>query len=136
MLEIMIQEHLAFQSNRGLEEICGVLQQTLDLQEFSFDRENETEWGIARYRGMELNVSKPYECIRLREWDDSVPTGCNVGVTLTFQNKSKKQDRESQVDQIGEAIAAVLERPVYYHRTWLGPGKNVSQQKEYPERDA
>ena len=136
MLGIMIQEHLAFQSNAGLEEICGVLQQTLNVEEFLFDRENETEWGKVRFRGIELNVSKPYENGALQEWDNSVPMGCNFGVVLTFKNKTKKEDRESQVDQLGEAIAAVLERPVYYHRTWLGPGKNVSQQKEYPERGA
>ena len=75
-------EHLAVDCPLSLQEFCSAMQQRLNLSKFEFDFENETEWGLVESEGIEYNVSRPYERGTLQEWDETVPAGCNFGISL------------------------------------------------------
>jgi len=125
-----LMEHLAVDLRLSLKEFCNAMRQHFGLPEFEYDRENETEWGSANYGGIEYNVSRPYERETLTEWDDSVPVGCNIGITLiAFKDCSPGQDTgwssADLVERIAQGLANHLQCRVYHHRTWHGVGKNV-----------
>lgn len=76
-------EHFAFWSPLSLTQLCRLVGERLQLPEFTFDFENETEWGIASRDGLEYNMSSPYEDGTLQKWDSSVPAGCNIGLMVS-----------------------------------------------------
>jgi hypothetical protein len=78
----LLMEHLALSSELDLQAFCGRLQKILDLPVFIYDHENRTEWGFIEVENIEYNVSRPYEPGTLREWDGTVPLGCNFGISL------------------------------------------------------
>ncbi len=76
-------EHLAIHSQLDLTDFCRKLSILLNLPDFRFDSENETEWGEAKNEYLIINVSRPYEKGTLQEWDNTVPAGCNFGISIT-----------------------------------------------------
>ncbi|WP_431166963.1 hypothetical protein [Tenacibaculum halocynthiae] len=44
-----------------MEDFCSKLKIILDLSDFKFDYENETEWGVSQKDGLTINVSRPFE---------------------------------------------------------------------------
>src|SRR5678815_1967564 len=89
-------DHIAFASESTLEHICTVTQRALDLPDFKFDSENETEWGISEKARIEYNISRPYEPETLRSWDSTVPDGCNVGLALIFSESAAETAETSR----------------------------------------
>jgi hypothetical protein len=130
--DIRLAEHFAFRSARPIAELCKAIGDGLALPEFAFDSENETEWGCVVHDGLEYNVSRPYHDGTLKQWDPSVPTDCNVGITISVANaRPHPQDAQEScaelVPHVGQALADLMLVPVYHHRTWLGPGENVAR---------
>lgn len=127
-----VMEHLAFTSDLDLQGFCKRFQRALNLPEFEFDGENETEWGLVEVGGVEYNVSRPYERGTLQAWDKSVPSGCNFGVSLIlYEDDPDSYNHEWAFDNlvvpVAQKIADEFRIRVYYHRTWLGAGQNVER---------
>jgi len=95
-------EHMAVRTDLPLREICSRLERALSTSPFVFDGENETEWGIARLGEIEINVSRPYEKGTLKKWDDSVPDGFDVGVSICIPANAAVP----AIDPIARAIAS------------------------------
>jgi hypothetical protein len=117
------------------------MQRRFCLPDFEYDSENETEWGLVNHGGIEYNVSRPYKRATLKEWDGSVPAGCNVGVTLTvFKDRPPGQDTDwsstELVERVGQGLADLLQRRVYHHRTWLGVDKNVTHKRVFQPKSS
>jgi len=92
--------------------------------------DNETEWGIAETQDTQYNISRPYEVGSLQEWDDTVPDGCNFGISLIlFRSHPNAHDHDWAVNHlvtpVAQKIANEFNIPVHYRRTWLGVGNNV-----------
>lgn len=105
-------EHFALETTLSLEVLCARLRDALSLPPFEFDYENKTEWGLVEVDGIEYNVSVPYAAGTLREWDPSVPDGCNVGIVLLF-GRADSRSIASWVDTLTRALAL----PVQHHRS-------------------
>jgi hypothetical protein len=132
-------EHFAFWSSLSLAELCNVVRDHFHLPEFEYGSENETEWGLVLRDGLEYNISCPYEDGTLQEWDSSVPPDCNVGFTLsvsmhTAEPRDAKQSAAELVPRIGQVLADLFAQPVCHHRTWLGPGKNITRMRVFQPR--
>lgn len=134
-----LMEHLSLASPLSLRDCCERIRAALRLPEFSFDSENETEWGLVEVDNIEYNVSRPYEEGTLQEWDDSVPPTCNFGISLIIYREHPHAGDHtwalgSLVTPVGEALARQLETPIFFHRTWFGAGKNTTRNLtfEYP----
>lgn len=95
------------------------------MPDFEFDYENETEWGESQKDNLTINVSRPFEIGTLRECDDTVPSECNFGISITKENI-----KLNEVKQISQLIADEFKSTVYYHRTWIKPGKNIKREIE------
>ncbi len=80
---------------------------------------------------VEYNVSRPYQVGTLQSWDDSVPAGCNFGISLILLrghlHPNHEWALENLVHPVAQAIADEFVVPVHYHRTWLGVGRNVAR---------
>ena len=131
-----LMEHLAVDCPLSLHEFCGAMQRQFELSDFVFDCENATEWGLVEHDGIEYNVSRPYERGTLKEWDDSVPVGCNFGVILIVaQDCSPGRNAEWSSDElvphVGQGLADLFGQRVYHHRTWLGVGNNLSRKRVF-----
>lgn len=125
-------EHLAVAAPLTLREFCGRCRQILDLPEFRYDFENETEWGIAETQDTQYNISRPFELGTLQEWDDTVPDACNFGISLIlFRTHPSAHNHDWAVKHlvtpVAQEIANEFNVPVHYHRTWLGVGNNVAR---------
>ncbi len=118
-------EHLALHSDLELEQFCECLESIFSLPKFQYDSENETEWGQSYKGELSINVSRPFKEGTLTEWDNTVPQGCNFGITL---NKHGIQLEE--ILEIGQLIANKFRETVFYHRTWEGPEKNIKREFE------
>lgn len=128
---IHLMEHLAIDCRLSLHEFCNLMQSLFNLPDFEYDCENETEWGRVEHQGIEYNVSRPYKRGTLEEWDGSVPVGCNIGVTLiAFNDCPPGQDIQwnssDLTERVARRLAQALRRPVYHHRTWFAPGRDVT----------
>jgi len=128
-------EHLAVKSPLTLQEFTDLFRQVLNLPALEFDSENESEWGAVELSGTEYNISKPYEEGTLQEWDGTTPYGCNFGITLST---SKEHPNAANMEESNPVVASVAQRlsngldiPVFYHRTWLGPGQNITRNKTF-----
>lgn len=129
-------EHLAVWCPWSLQQFCDAMRQEFGLDPFDFDFENETEWGTVVCDGIEYNVSRPYDAGMLREWDDTVPNGCNFGVTLIIlQGDPSTRDANRPfvelVPYVGQRLSNLLGRRVYHHRTWLGASNNVPRHQVF-----
>lgn len=129
-------QHLAVQSTLSLKDFCSKFQKILALPDFEFGYENETEWGLVLFEGIEFNVSRPFEEGTLQLWDETVPKGCNFGIALSVtKNCPQKQNVErgltELVPNIGQKLADHFDSSVYHHRTWLEVGKNLAQEKVF-----
>ena len=125
-------EHLAFHSALDLEPLCAAIRAALDLPAFAFDSENMTAWGLCERDGVEYNVSMPYEDGKLQEWDDTVPDGCNVGMSLLVAKDHPRAGDPgwvvgTLVRGVGERLAASLGHPLVHHRTSLPTGNENFQ---------
>lgn len=128
--EIAMMEHLAVALPISLHEFCDRFRQILNLPEFDYDSENETEWGVVETPNMEYNVSRPYDCGTLQDWDSTVPDGCNFGVSLIlYRSHPNSHDHDWALSHIvvpvAQQLAYEFNIPVHYHRTWFGVGNNV-----------
>ena len=127
---IRLMEHLALESRLSLPEICEAMRRRFGWPEFAFDSENETEWGVVEHEGIEYNVSRPFSRGTLRKWDNTVPVGCDIGVTFAL-SQDFPPDRDSAwsafefAPSFGQQLADLLGRRVCHHRSWHGVGKNV-----------
>jgi hypothetical protein len=115
-------ERLAFHSELGIEPLCAAIQRALALPPFQFDAENETAWGACHHDGVEYNISMPYEDGTLQEWDETVPGGCNVGLSLLIDDDHPRAGDPgwlvgTLVRSVGERLAAALGRTLVHHRT-------------------
>ena len=137
--QIAMMEHLALATPLTLRAFCNQCQQLLGLPEFRFDSENETEWGVVEKQGVQYNISRPYQIGTLQEWDDTVPDGCNFGISLILnQAHDNAKDYEwaykHLVSPVAQKIADEFHIPVHYHRTWLAIGNNKSRNETfYPQ---
>ena len=116
-------EHLAFSSSLLLRECCERVREALGLPDFHFDSENETEWGLVEVDNIEYNVSRPFEEGTLYEWDETVPPGCNFGVSLIVYREHPRAGNhdwaiEALVKPFIERVAPVINVPIHHHRTW------------------
>src|SRR5689334_16242943 len=121
-------EHLALYSNRTLEDFCKEFRMILNLPEMIYDYENETEWMETDVDNIHYNVSRPYEEGTLQEWDNSVPQGCNIGVSIGIYDehhhaKNPEWLYENIVRALAIKISAHFKTEVFYHSSWLGPGR-------------
>jgi hypothetical protein len=133
---VRFMELLAIDCPLSLQKFCDAMQREFGLPDFTFDFENETEWGLVEHEGVEYNVSRPYERGTLEEWDGSVPAGCNLGITLMVsQDCPPGQDAEwssaELVPLIAQGLADLLGRRVYHHRSWLGTGENLTRKRVF-----
>ena len=131
-------ENLALKSPLTFDEFSNRFCKILDLSGLHFDCENETEWGLIEVDNIEFNISKPYEEGTLQNWDKTVPIGCNFGISLIlYREHPKANDHgwavEHLVLPVAQKLADGFNVPVYFHRTWSGPGKSVLRvQTFYP----
>ena len=103
------------------------MRELFSLEPFDFDYENETEWGISITNSVEYDVSRPFDFGVLNSWDSTIPSICNFGLSLTFENEVSQQERQKVIKSIGEKLANRLKVNVYYHRTHLGSGGNIKR---------
>ncbi|WP_128100946.1 hypothetical protein [Paenibacillus sp. DCT19] len=125
-MENGIFEHIAFQSNLTLEEFTKSLSALIDTDAFQFDFENENNWSWAHDEDqIEVNISKPFKEGTLQEWDDTVPEGCNFGVSLRTSNKKelRQSDTFNELFVLGnlipkyiKMIEMIIGGKAYYHR--------------------
>lgn len=118
-------EYLSLYSNLNLKDFCSRLTIIIGMPEFEFDYENETEWGESKNDDLIINVSRPFEMGTLQEWDDTVPDGCNFLISI-----AKPKIKLGEIEKIGILMTDEYKATVYYHRTWLGPGKNIKREIE------
>ncbi|MCR9118461.1 MAG: hypothetical protein NXI22_16110 [bacterium] len=123
-------EHIAVAAPLSLREFCDRCRKILDLPEFTYDSENETEWGIAETQDTQYNISRPYEVGTIQEWDDTVPDDCNFGISLILlRSHPNAQDHDWAVNYlvtpVAQKFANEFSIPVHYHCTWFGVGNNV-----------
>jgi len=95
------------------------------MPNFTFDYENDTKWGESKKDDLIINVSRPFEIGTLQDWDNTIPDGCNFGISIT-----KSKIELSEIEEIGKLIADEFDTSVHYHRTWLAPGKNINRKIE------
>lgn len=90
---------------------------------------------------IEEACSRPYEPGTLQRWDDTVPAGCDVGITVMFKpdhpqladpDALERWIATNLLPDIARKVAAAFGTSVYYHRTWLGPGHNVPRSRVFP----
>ena len=129
-------EHLAVEIPLSLLAFCERCRLILNLPEFTYASENETEWGVAQMHDSEFNISRPYQLGTLQEWDNTVPDGCNFGISLIlYDTHPHAHDHDwalaNLVAPAAQGIANELNVAVHYHRTWLGPGQNVSRRNTF-----
>lgn len=129
-------EHLAIAAPFTLRTFCDRCRQILSLPKFFYDSENETEWGIAEMQNIEYNISRPYETGLLQKWDDTVPDGCNFGVSLVlYETHPNANDHEwvysNLVTPVAQKLSDGFAISVHYHRTWLGVGNNQQRNKTF-----
>jgi hypothetical protein len=129
---IAFSEHLAVKCELDLQDFCVRLQTALSLPEFKYDAENATEWGLVEVENVEYNVSRPYDPGTLHDWDESVPPGCNFGISLMVYREHAHADNQewsygNLVAPVGQIISNEFGIDVHYHRTWLGVGQNVER---------
>lgn len=135
-------EHFAFWCSLSLTDLCTAVRDRFSLPEFELGSENETEWAVVLHDGLEYDISCPYEDGTLQTWDDSVPPGCNIGFTLSvstdaIEPRDAEQSSIALVPRIGQALADLFTQPIYHHRTWLGPGGNITRARVFqPSRAA
>jgi hypothetical protein len=132
-------EHFALHSPLSLEAMCGRIRACLNLPDFQFDCENETEWGLVEVDNLEYNVSRPYEEGTLQEWDSTAPAECNFGISLAvYREHPQANNYEWWFDEfiapVVQQIADELNVSVYYHRTWRGAGNNVERNQCFRPR--
>ena len=125
-------EHIAFVCDLDLQGFCERLQKVLNLPGFEFNHENKTEWAYVEVDNLEYNVSRPYNPGILHVWDNTVPPGCNFGISLIlYREHPNAHNHEWTFDNlvlpIGQRIADEFQITVHYHRTWLGVGQNVER---------
>lgn len=118
-------EHLALHSDLTLKDFCSRLMPLLDLPEFEYDFENETEWGESKAGDLTFNVSRPYEAGTLTRWNDTVPESCNFGITI-----ARKEVDQAEIWRIGQVIADAFNETVHYHTSWIRPGKTIKREIE------
>src|SRR5262245_15465740 len=123
-----IAEHLALQSSLSLRDFCARIRSLLRLPAFCLDAENETEWGFSELNDVEYNVSSPCEMDSLRKWDDTVPYGCNFGISLILLRSHRLPAHEWALENlvvpVARSLANEFSTTIYFHRTWLGSGQN------------
>ncbi len=133
--ETLLMEHLAARSRLSLRRFCVKVRSALNLPKFRFGSENETEWGFVRIGAVEYNISRPYEASTLREWDDTVPEGCNFGISLMVYRGHPNPDHqwvsENLVEPVAQRLANALGVTMHYHRTWEGPGRNTPRSRTF-----
>ena len=95
------------------------------MPDFVLAYENETEWGESEKDNLTINVSRPFEIGTLQEWDNTVPSECNFGISII-----KKNIELNEVEKIGQLISDGFKSTLYYHRTWVEPGKNIKREIE------
>jgi hypothetical protein len=138
--DIALMEHLALHSPLSLQDFCTKFSSVHGLPAFRFDSENETEWGFTALNNIEYNISRPYETDTLRNWDPTVPSGCNFGISLILLSNHARPTHEwaheHVVIPVARTIAVTFSTTVYYHRTWLGIGQNVMRDTCFPPDDA
>ena len=132
---IEIFEHLAVKSNLGLKDFFDKLCEEVELYDIEYDFENETEWYKAYdIDNIEINVSRPYQIETLHEWDETVPVGCNFGISLLsskdlFEYDEMKYNKNYVLNYLipkyKNAIKKTSNSDVYYHR-----GKFLKVDKE------
>ena len=136
VVKTVMMEHLTVYSALSLRDFCARFRAVLHLPEIHFDAENETEWGLTELNDIEYNVSRPYAAATLREWDDTVPLGCNFGIALcllrSHQQPTHEWAFEHLVTPVARCLANEFSTTVHYHRTWLGPGQNIAQNAQFP----
>ena len=139
--DIRLAEHFALRSALTIVDLCNAIRDGLGLPEFVYGSENETEWGTVVHDGLEYNISRPYEAGTLHQWDPSVPADCNVGIVLSVA-RSRRQPRDAEESSaelalpIGQALADLLRSQIHHHRTWFGPGNNVTRARLFSPRQA
>lgn len=134
-------EHLTLSTPMDIDETCACVRDALGLPPMLMDAENETSWGWVVVDGIEYNVSRPYEPGTLQRWDDTVPPGCDVGITVIFKPDHPRLADLAALERwiatdlipdVARKLAAAFGTSVHYHRTWLGPGQNVPRVKVFP----
>ena len=123
---IRIFEHLALNSDLCLKDFFDKLCQEVEIYDIEYDFENETEWYKAYdIDNIEINVSRPYKVETLHEWDETVPVGCNFGISLlsnkgTFEYNEMKYNENYVINYLIPKYKNVIKKAsnsdVYYHR--------------------
>jgi hypothetical protein len=123
---MIIREHLSFKSDLTLMEFTEHFMKLVEINEFKTDYENENNWSWAYDEDhIEINISKPFEEGTLQEWDDTVPQGCNFGVSLlssdnNFNYKVHKYNHffvlERLIPKYTYVIQQITNTKVYYNR--------------------
>ncbi len=139
--EIRFMESLCVRSALSLHDFCYKLSKGLDLPNFEYDAENESEWGWVEIDNIEINVSLPYELGKLQEWDESTPEDCKFGILLIVSDSASLAwnltwSLEEFVPEFAQSIANVIGSDVYHHRTWLAPGENIQRNRIYSPANA
>jgi hypothetical protein len=129
-------EHLAIDCPLSLEEFCHAMQQKFGLPDFEFDFENETEWDLVEYEGIEYNISRPYEPDTWGGWVETVPAGCNFAITLQVSEDCSPEQNihwsfAELVPSVGQRLADLFMQPVYHYRTWFGVGRSKTQKQTF-----
>ena len=133
--------HIAVQAPLSLRDFCSRFCQILNLPGCEFGFEDATEWGLVEVNNIEYNISRPYEEGTLQEWDDTVPVGCNFGISLIlYREHPNARDIDwpfsNLVVPVCRQIAIGFGIPVHFHRTWLGMGHNVRRTQTFqPDMD-
>ena len=83
-------EHFSTFLNISLKEFCENFSRVLTLPEMTFSRENETECAEVSFKGINYNVSKPYEIGTLNKWDEIVPKEHNFGIILSIDKSNSE----------------------------------------------
>lgn len=137
----VMMEHLALACDLDLQAFCERFQRVMGLPAFKYDAETVAEWGLVEADNIEYNVMVFKNRGRPESWDDTVPPGCNVRISLIlYREHPHAADHEwafeNLVLPVGQTIADEFEVSVHYHRTWMrssswfGTHENVKRQLE------
>ena len=88
-----------------------------------YDFENEAEWYEVKSNKIHYNISKPYRKGTLTEWDSTVPENRNFGISFGILNDNTSFEM-IEINRIGNLLSTDFKTNVFYHRTWVGIGKN------------
>lgn len=126
-------EHFSTFLNISLKEFCEDFKRVLELPEMTFNTENETEWAEVSFKGINYNISKPFEIGILNKWDENVPKDHNFGIVLSI-DKSNSEFHKTELEAFGNLLSSTFNVDILHYRTWFSTGFNTEKVQIFTQK--